>query len=117
MDRDRKAELAELQKSRKTDTQPSRPLERYAGRYISKLYSDLTVTAVDGRLRVQLGDYAATLEHWHDDTFYGRAVIEPFLDWLVTFDLDQRGCVNGLEIVNVGWKDPDERFLFERPAD
>jgi hypothetical protein len=70
------------------------------------------VTVVDNRLRVQFGDYAASLDHWEQDSFYGHAVIEPFLDWLVKFDIDQQGGVQGLEIINVGWKDPDERFIF-----
>lgn len=112
-DRDRKAQHAELEKSRKVGTHPALSLAEYAGRYRSSLYGDLDVTAVDGRLRVKFGDYAAVLEHWDEDSFYGRAVIEPFFDWHVKFDIDQRS-IKGLEIVNVGWKDPDERFLFTR---
>ncbi|MBI3862465.1 MAG: serine hydrolase [Planctomycetia bacterium] len=114
MGRDLKDQFAQLKKDRKTETQPSRPLAEYAGAYRSALYSDLDVTAVNGRLRVKFGAYTATLEHWENDSFYGHAVIEPFLDWLVKFDLGPAGSVHGLEIINVGWKDPDERFLFIR---
>jgi CubicO group peptidase (beta-lactamase class C family) len=103
-----------LEKSRKDGTKPSRPLADYAGTYRSQLYSNLKVTVVEGRLHVQFGDYAATLEHWEQDTFYGRAVIEPFFDWLVKFDVGPNHLIQGLEVINVGWKEPDERFLFTR---
>jgi CubicO group peptidase (beta-lactamase class C family) len=112
-DRDVKKHRAELEKNRKTGTQPSLPLAEFAGAYRSPLYSDLVVTVADGKLRVKFGDYTATLEHWEKDTFYGRAVIEPYFDWQVNFTIDQRK-VQGLEIINVGWKDPDELFLFTR---
>jgi CubicO group peptidase (beta-lactamase class C family) len=114
MGRDLKEQRAELEKSRKAGTEPSLPLAEYAGSYRSKLYSNLTLTVVDCRLRVKLGDYAAQLDHWDQDTFYGHAVIEPFLDWHVKFELDEKRSVRGLEFINVGWKDPDERFLFTR---
>ncbi len=113
MGRDLKAQRAELEKNRKTATHLSLPLTQYAGTYRSRLYGDLTLKVVGDRLRVQFGDYAATLDHWEQDTFYGRAVIEPFFDWLVKFDLDQQS-IKGLEIIHVGWKDPDERFVFTR---
>jgi CubicO group peptidase (beta-lactamase class C family) len=115
--RDLQAARAELEKNRKHAAQLSLPLMRYAGRYRSTLYSDLTVTVVDSRLRVQFGDYAAALDHWEDDAFYGRTVIEPFFDWLVKFDIEDKRSIKGLEIINVGWKDPDERFLFKRVSE
>lgn len=113
-DRDLKAELKKLEESRAKDTQPSLPLEAYAGTYASKLYSDLEVTVVDGRLRVKFGHYAAILDHWEKDSFHGHAVIEPFFDWLVKFDIADDRSVTGLEIIHLGWKDPDERFVFKR---
>ncbi|MEK6262387.1 MAG: serine hydrolase [Planctomycetota bacterium] len=113
-DRDLKVELKKLEESRAKRTQPSLPLEAYAGTFASKLYSDLHVTAVDGRLRVKFGTYSATLDHWEKDAFYGHAVIEPFFDWLVKFDIGEDRSVTGLEIINIGWKEPDERFVFTR---
>ncbi len=112
--RDLRQQRAILEKGRKDGTRPSRPLADYAGSYRSTLYGNLKVTVVDDHLHVRFGDYAASLEHWEQDSFYGRAVIEPHLDWLVKFDLDQAHAVGGLEIIHVGWKDPDERFLFQR---
>lgn len=114
MNRDQIEQRTELEQNRKTGTQPTLPLTAYAGTYQSKLYSDLQVHVVDGRLGVKFGDYSATLDHWDDDTFYGHAVIEPFLDWHVKFDLDDQRTVRGLEFINIGWKGADERFLFTR---
>lgn len=115
--RDLAEQRAFFEKNRKRGTRLSLPLAEYAGTYQSVLYSDLKVSVVDERLRVRFGDYLATLGHWDHDTFYGRTVIEPFLDWHVKFDVDGHRSVRGLEIINVGWKDPDERFLFTRRAD
>jgi hypothetical protein len=114
MDAERKRQLADLERRRTVPTRTSLPLEAYAGRYESALYSDLHVTAAAGRLKFQFGDYSGTLEHWENDAFYGHAVIEPFLDWLVKFSLAEDRTVRGLEIVHIGWKDPDERFVFSR---
>jgi CubicO group peptidase (beta-lactamase class C family) len=112
--RDLLAERAEMEKSRKAGTQPTLALAAYAGTYRSVLYSDLTLTVEGDGLRVQFGDYSAALTHWEQDAFYGRTVIEPYFDWLVKFQLEEDRRITGLEIVNVGWKDPDERFLFTR---
>lgn len=114
MDRDRKKQRTELETNRKEGTRPSLPLPAYAGTYRSKLYSDLDVTVADGQLRIRFGNYAAKLDHWDHDSFYGHAVIEPFLDWLVKFEIDKNRAVRGLEIMHVGWKEADEQFLFER---
>ncbi|MGD9590145.1 MAG: serine hydrolase [Pyrinomonadaceae bacterium] len=56
---------------RAANTQPSRPLASYAGRYTDPLYGDMNVTLVDGKLRLTIGKGArsAELEHWHYDTF------------------------------------------------
>jgi hypothetical protein len=113
-DRDARAELQKLKESRVTDTKPSLPLAAYAGKFKSMLYADLEVFVADERLAIKFGSYEATLDHWERDTFYGHAVIEPFLDWIVRFDITEPQTVQGLEIVNVGWKEPDERFLFTR---
>jgi hypothetical protein len=32
----------------------------------------------------------------------------------VKFELDGKHSVRGLEMINIGWKDPDERFTFTR---
>jgi CubicO group peptidase (beta-lactamase class C family) len=114
MEKFRNEQWAELDKARVQGTRPALALEAYAGRYASDLYGILDVKHEAGRLAVRFGDHAAELAHWQDDTFTGRAVVEPFLDWLVKFQVEGDRAVGGLEIVHVGWKDPDERHLFRR---
>jgi CubicO group peptidase (beta-lactamase class C family) len=118
MDVAHKEQFAELTKNRKQGTHPSLPLAAYAGTYQSKLYPDLVIKIADDHLEAQFGPYTAKPSHWEDDAFLGHAPIEPFLDWLVKFDLDaERRSIRGLEIIHLGWKDPDERFVFVRRAD
>jgi hypothetical protein len=72
------------------------------------------VEHVDNLLRVKFGIHGGTLTHWHHDQFYGRAIVEPFLDWLVKFDVADSKSITSLEVISVGWKDPDERHIFRR---
>jgi CubicO group peptidase (beta-lactamase class C family) len=114
MDRARTAQKAELDKARRPGTMPSVPLARFAGDYDSQLYGLLEVRYEGDQLRVRFGDHSAQLAHWENDSFYAPAVVEPFLDWLVKFQVESDMSVSGLEIVHIGWKDPDERHLFRR---
>jgi hypothetical protein len=114
MFRIRAEQKAELDKTRARDTKPSLPLERYAGRYESQLYGDLHVDHQAGRLSVRFGIHGDELEHWQNDEFYGRSIVEPFLDWHVKFQVSEDKTVASLEVVSVGWKDPDEKHIFRR---
>jgi hypothetical protein len=78
------------------------------------LYGQLTVEHQDGRLSVKFGIHGGELDHWQDDQFYGSAVVEPFLDWLVKFHVIGDNSIDSLEVVSVGWKDPDEKHIFQR---
>lgn len=112
--RERTVQKAELDKKRVTGTKPTLPLERYAGRYESDLYGPLIIEHRDGRLTVKFGIHGGQLEHWQDDQFYGLAIVEPFLDWHVKFQVADNKTVTSLEVVRVGWKDPDEKHIFRR---
>jgi len=114
MERARAAQKADLEKNRRLDTRPSLPLDRYVADYESELYGLLAVRRVGDRLHVRFGDHSAELAHWQNDSFYAPAVVEPFLDWLVKFQVEADRSVSGLEIVHIGWKDPDERHRFKR---
>jgi CubicO group peptidase (beta-lactamase class C family) len=114
MDKTRKKQLAELTETRKKGTKPSVPLRAFAGDYYMPFYGDLQVAVVDGKLHASLGEYSADLQHWDGNRFYSRAPIEPFMDWLVTFDVDDSGTVRSLGIVHIGWPDQDERFVFAK---
>jgi hypothetical protein len=112
--RTRAEQKTELDKGHISNTKPSLRLNEYAGRYESDLYGRLTITHDGGRLRVVFGNFAGELEHWQDNTFYGRAIVEPFLDWLVKFRVANDHAVPDLEIVHIGWREPDERHVFHR---
>jgi CubicO group peptidase (beta-lactamase class C family) len=111
---ERTIQKAELDKSRIVGTKPSLPLDRYPGRYESNLYGPLYVEHNNGRLSVKLGIHGGELDHWQNDEFYGRSIIEPFLDWHVKFDLTDDKTITNLEVISIGWKDPDEKHIFRR---
>jgi len=97
------ARAAEVEASRLPGTTPSLAPEGYAGTYGSDLYGDATVAVEEGRLVLRYApDYVADLEHWHHDTYrvvwrhpgFGRS--------FVTFALDERGRITGLELDGFG---------------
>jgi hypothetical protein len=85
------------------------------GHYESDLYGLLEVRQGPRDLSVHFGDHSGELSHWQDNSFLGHAVVEAFLDWLVKFQVAGDEAT-GLEIVHIGWKDPDERHFFRRVA-
>jgi CubicO group peptidase (beta-lactamase class C family) len=83
-----------LQRERRSGTQPSLPLEAYAGTYTHPATGDLTVQHDAGRLRLQFATgphTAALLEHWHQDTFLAAWADRMVPQVLVTFTLDAAG--------------------------
>lgn len=112
-ERDHREHLERLTATRKKATQPSLPLDAYAGTYSSKLYADIVVTVVEGRLRLEFGPHSGPFEHWDTDSFYARNFIDSNVDWLVKFEVFN-GKATGFEITHVGWKDLSERFVFTR---
>lgn len=114
--RTRREQLAALEEIRDKSARPTLPLTGYAGSYESSLYGKLVLSEKGDNLEACFGEFRAKLSHWHGDELYGHAVVEPFFDWLVKFQIaDGRACA--LEIVHIGWKEPDERFLFRRADD
>ena len=92
----------DIESAKVPGTSPSLPLSAYTGTYIHKVYDNAKITMnEDGQLVMQLWDdeeMVADLEHWHYDTFRAvwrnRAMREKF----ITFDLDQFGEVNQLNV-------------------
>ena len=85
-------------------TRPTLALERYAGTYADSLYGPLTVGHERGQLTLRWGARAATLEHWHYDTFrvrWGDA-------WqgtpMATFVLGARGTPDRLEMMGATFR-------------
>lgn len=98
--REAEARQAEQEASRVPDTEPSLPLARYAGTYAHELYGEVEVVFEEGRLRLLAGPrLAATLEHWHFDTFEGRFDRRWQGEVTATFHLDAAGDPATLEIL------------------
>ena len=82
-------------------TEPSRPLDAYAGTYADELYGDMTVALRDGKLTLQFGaGLVADLEHWHHDVFRvrWRDRTYEYADTMAAFALDAEGTPRGLKM-------------------
>lgn len=93
------AQQRQMEEARVAGTQPSLALERYTGTYSNDMYGDAVVEQENGRLVLRRGPaMTADLEHWHYDTF--RAVWrDPVLGRsFVSFRLDPRAQVAGLDV-------------------
>jgi len=86
--RNRQAAAAAL--SRRTlNTQPSRPLASYAGKYADQFYGEIVIKLTDGKLRLELSPQRrATLEHWHYETFRTNWDQRWLGQGMVSFQLD-----------------------------
>lgn len=82
-------------------TSPSVPLEKLQGTYVDPLHGEVTVSGGTAGLHIRYGSaFVGTLEHWHYNTFratWKAAWREPAL---VTFELDEDGQPNALEMMN-----------------
>jgi len=86
------ARQREMEEARVTGTNPSLPLERYAGTYRHEMYGELEVEMEDEHLTAQRGpNFVGDLEHWHYDTFRIHWRDETMGDAFITFELDARG--------------------------
>ncbi len=65
-------QLKDFESKRVPGTQTALPLEGFAGKYISPLYGELTVSQEGDQLVVVLNNFlSARLEHWHYNVFRG----------------------------------------------
>ncbi len=83
---------AKIDSAHVTGTQPSLPLESYAGVYHDTMYGDVLVELQDGHLVLRTGPaFTGDLEHWHYDTF--RVVWRDRMlgKQFATFELDAQG--------------------------
>ncbi|UPT65038.1 MAG: DUF3471 domain-containing protein [Hyphomonadaceae bacterium JAD_PAG50586_4] len=83
-------------------SQPSLPLERYAGRYEDAWYGPMTISrAADGKLMMNFTltpGMTGELTHWQYDTFrvdFRDRLIEPAY---VSFALDAEGAVDRISL-------------------
>jgi CubicO group peptidase (beta-lactamase class C family) len=103
----RDAARTRLENNRITGTQPSFPLENYAGAYDSKLYGPLLIGHDTDRLSATFGAYKTDLAHWQNDSFYVRSPTRLTFDWLLTFTPDGNGGIASVTVKHIGW-DQDE---------
>jgi hypothetical protein len=97
------AQARALEASRMPNTQPSLPLEQYAGRYSSDVFGDVTVAVENGKLMLRYSDdYTADLEHWHHDVFSAKWRRAGSGRSFANFALDSRGRVATMELDEIG---------------
>ena len=85
-------------------SQPSLPLERYAGRYRDALYGDASITLENGRLVLRFSHspaFVGDLEHWQHDTFIARWRTAHIEDAYVTFALNPDGSIDRFRMAAV----------------
>ncbi len=105
---------AQLERSRRKDTKPSLPLEKYANDYNSMLYGLLSVQSDGNQLSVTFGRHTTRLSHWHDDSFYARAPTRLTFDWLLTFARNANGEIQDVTVKHVGWDKDEKDHVFVR---
>lgn len=79
----------------------SLPLEKYTGDYYNKIYGKLTISLVEGKLIVTMGNkgvFKMNLEHWDRDIFilYGTVTSKDAKNGLIKFDVDENENVKNL---------------------
>jgi CubicO group peptidase (beta-lactamase class C family) len=108
------AAVQESAQARDTQSKPSLPLERYAGKYHDQWYGDITIAAANGGLTIQFDKTPAltgSLEHWQHDTFVARwKDRELRADAFVTFTLDPDGRIESARMRAVS---PETDFSFD----
>ncbi len=91
-----------LQASRITGTEPSLPLEAYAGTYAEDVSGETTVRVEDGRLVFDYNPrHLGDLEHWHHDVFrvtWRHPIFDMAPKSFLRFELNENGEVTGLEV-------------------
>ncbi len=91
----------EMESKRITGTQPSLPLEAYAGAFADpdSLFPRFAVRAEGGRLVATLGaDRRGEVEHWHHDVFRVRWADLPLGEDFLAYTLDHEGKAQWLRV-------------------
>jgi CubicO group peptidase (beta-lactamase class C family) len=113
---DARAEEKKHEDARVKTSQPSLPLNRYAGTYENEVYGTATVTDEDDKLVVRLDaspTYVGDLEHWHFDTFLSRWRDPVAGRTFVSFTLNDRGEAAEMKLKVANFIDFEE-YVFKR---
>jgi hypothetical protein len=91
-----------LQASRIPGTEPSLPLEAYAGTYTEAVSGQTEVRIEDGHLVFDYNPrHLGDLEHWHHDVFrvtWRHPIFDMAAQSFLRFELNEKGEVTGLEV-------------------
>lgn len=90
-------EEAAFKAKQTTNTQPSKPLAEYVGKYTHPLYGEAVVALEGNKLLITLNQFvSAKLSHWHYDTFRGPYTQDWYGTAMGTFSLSVEGKVEKL---------------------
>lgn len=89
-------------RARQLETQPSKSIGEYTGRYFSAMWGEVKVSEHEGQLKLWISSQLeAELEHWHFDTFNAKWSRQWMSDSLLSFQLNNtNGAVETLIIGN-----------------
>jgi hypothetical protein len=87
----------EAAKKRKTGTQPSHPLEDYAGEFEHPAYGIISVEVENDHLKGTYNSISQALEHYHYDTFTIK-MWNSTTKYAIAFSIDARGNIGSLSI-------------------
>ncbi len=111
--KNRDTRIAEREAKRIKGTQPSLPVEKYAGIYNAPVYGKIEVKNENGKLRLYFEhtpDLSATLEHWHYDVW--KINWDKTQAWF-TFGTVKFNMNNNLEITGLDFDVPNDDIFFE----
>lgn len=91
-----RAALAAQLGARKPNTQPTAPLDAYAGTYADPAYGECRIRVVNHKLHWEWGKVQSPLEHFHFDTFVGT--VEPVDTAAFVFHVNKQGTVESLRV-------------------
>jgi CubicO group peptidase (beta-lactamase class C family) len=105
--------IANIKNSRVLNTNPTLPLEKYAGNYLSDIHGKIFVTHENNELRMtfERSTYlSAKLAHWHFDVF--EIVWDNKHAWF-NFGTVKFNTNNNLEIIGMDFEVPNDDIFFE----
>lgn len=95
----------DFEAKRITNTNPTKPLEEYAGKYSHPLYGELEIIVRDNKLICNANNHLkATLSHWHYDTFRGTYEKDWYGNALATFILGATGKIEKINFEGMEFK-------------
>ena len=98
-------EEKDFEAKRIANTNPTKPIEEYAGKYSHPLYGEVEIIASDTKLICTANNYLkATLSHWHYDTFRGGYEKDWHGNALASFTLGATGKVEKVNFEGMEFK-------------